>query len=315
MITNTDGKFRFTGDPEAATRAAFLRLCAPGMGDQARMDHQALVTFCARQCAAGYGRSLIIEGEGAPLHVACSVGYTEIARACVRGGHDPNLQVDGIAPIHYLMGQGECAPYGPLIDLLATAGADLTAETGDGYAPIILAARNGNDEALARLVKHGVDLNYRDTHGMSALHYAVITRGSAAVTLLLLRGAQVNAINIHGTTPLHCAESVEILISLLLAGADVSRCDVHRRAPLAHMTNHMKGPERIQGIKLLFLAGARLTGVDWLRRGVMSSVQQGWKLAAPDMRDQQKSSILGEALAEGGVGAGWAAKELARLSL
>ena len=309
MITEKDGKYTFTGDPEAATREAFLLLC------QWTEYNKALVAFCARLCGAGYGRSLIIKNFGSPLHLACHMGFTELARACVRGGHDVDLQIDGDAPIHCLMTKHGQVSSGPLIDLLAASGADLTAVGVRGYAPLVIAAMTGNVEALARLVKHGVDLNYRDTHGMSALHYAVITRGSAAVTLLLLRGAQVNAINIHGTTPLHCAESVEILISLLLAGADVSRCDVHRRAPLARITYQMKGPERIQGIKLLFLAGARLTGVDWLRRGVMSSVQQGWKLAAPDMRDQQKSSILGEALAEGGVGAGWAAKELARLSL
>lgn len=74
-------------------------------------------------------------------------------------------------------------------------------------------------------VRSASDLNARDSHGMTPLHYAARYGTPAGVVALLERGAEVNARDERGETPLHSAASGRNpanIVTLLEAGADGS---------------------------------------------------------------------------------------------
>ncbi len=89
------------------------------------------------------------------------------------------------------------------------------------------------DELVRWLVEQGVDINYRDDYGETALHHRV-GRGEN-VSLLLELGADIEATTRRGDTPLHKAakryqaQAVHELISL---GARISSTNYENYTPL-----------------------------------------------------------------------------------
>lgn len=89
-----------------------------------------------------------------------------------------------------------------LVKLLLEAGADPNVRAEDGEPALILAAMNGNKEAVETLLDYGVDINTQITHNspnIDAIHdqttaLIVVAEGGFldVVELLLKRGADVN---------------------------------------------------------------------------------------------------------------------------
>ena len=76
----------------------------------------------------------------------------------------------------------------PLLDNPAHAQAD--AQNGNGETPLILAAREGNNEFVSLLVEHGANVNLADNLQHTALYYAS-ERGYNEITeILLTAGAE-----------------------------------------------------------------------------------------------------------------------------
>ncbi|TDK30624.1 hypothetical protein E2F49_09645 [Luteimonas terrae] len=92
------------------------------------------------------------------------------------------------------------------LDLLAR-GADPFAALPGGDPPLSLAVRLGWLRLIERLVDHGVDLDARDSRGMTALHLAAALGREGALKTLVRHGASPAAHAADGQTPLGVALS------------------------------------------------------------------------------------------------------------
>ncbi|MDR2232309.1 MAG: ankyrin repeat domain-containing protein [Tannerella sp.] len=88
------------------------------------------------------------------------------------------------------------------------------------------------------LINWGIDLNYQDKQGYSALHFAVQENNLYIVDYLLKKEVDFDIVDINGNTPLWRAlfnqKKIDnnIIISLLEAGADLNKHNNHGVAPL-----------------------------------------------------------------------------------
>ncbi|MDR2905774.1 MAG: ankyrin repeat domain-containing protein [Helicobacteraceae bacterium] len=84
-----------------------------------------------------------------------------------------------------------------------------------------------NNEFSKKLIKLGIDLNYQDIKGYSALHYAVQENNLEVVTSLIQNKADVDIFDSYGNTPLWKAaydgKNKEIIEKLIKAGADIHK--------------------------------------------------------------------------------------------
>ena len=88
----------------------------------------------------------------------------------------------------------------------------------------------GNVTEVKLLIRGGANVNVKDEHGWTPLHYA--TSHIEVAKVLIDNGANVNAENKYGTTPLHFAGSTEVAKLLLDNGADVNARDGKGQTPL-----------------------------------------------------------------------------------
>ena len=101
---------------------------------------------------------------------------------------------------------------------------------------LLTAARLGETDAVAKLLKEGADVEYRDTAGFSPLHFAAWKGQTAAVEALVRAGAEIDAKNNYpGLTPMHRAcqnGHADAVSALLKAGADKNLGDQFGDTPL-----------------------------------------------------------------------------------
>ncbi|KAM7459323.1 hypothetical protein LguiA_036317 [Lonicera macranthoides] len=67
------------------------------------------------------------------------------------------------------------------------------------------AIKNGDTAAVMKLLKEGVDANYRDKQGSSLLHLAAVFNQTDICFALMEQGASLDRKNSQGETPLDCA--------------------------------------------------------------------------------------------------------------
>src|SRR5262249_14245241 len=115
-----------------------------------------------------------------------------------------------LALAEYLLGRG-CTPNHclfaaafnddiPAIRLLVRCGADLD-ELAEDETPFLGAIKTSHFGPAELLLELGADPNYRDRHGMTALHY-MLKKGSDKkhFTMLLAHGARLDIGNAQGVT-------------------------------------------------------------------------------------------------------------------
>ncbi len=121
-------------------------------------------------------------------HGASPAGGGGLARfmgACLDGGTSPGAE--------------------PFAIELLERGADPYAGSPAGDPPVVLAVRLQWPRLLQRLVSHGVDLDARDSRGMSALHVAAALAREQELKLLIAAGAAPDRRAADGQTPLGVA--------------------------------------------------------------------------------------------------------------
>jgi adenosylhomocysteine nucleosidase len=122
----------------------------------------------------------------------------------------------------------EAAAFGDLdrlSELLGEAPDLVDARSGDGFAPLHLAAFFGQTDAVRLLLARGADVDPVGTGWMTGtpLHAAAAGSHAAIVRMLLEAGADPTTRQRHGFTPLHTAAANGDLAgveALLAAGAD-----------------------------------------------------------------------------------------------
>lgn len=94
-----------------------------------------------------------------------------------------------------------------------------TTAPGECWKPLLhIAVENGRDVIVQILLEQGIEIDERDSNGLTALHHAVRHRHETVLQLLLQSGADVNACDNRGWTPIHqaAASGYEAGVRLLL---------------------------------------------------------------------------------------------------
>lgn len=251
---------------------------------------------------SGANVNLDVEYDGVPLVAAFSCSGKELAEWLIAQGADVNAKgKDGHTPLYEVcrlddrdgtqcriaietllahgaairedkdgaiavLGFAANHGFNDLAEKILAAGVVLDADEGGGGVLLEALAR-GNRELATSLIRHGADVDARDSKKDAPLHYAAHAGDSELAVLLLERGAEacprnrigdtplhgvggtgerqvaevliangadVNATNLSGSTPLHCAAGANgRLVELLLNnGADIDARDNYGATPL-----------------------------------------------------------------------------------
>ena len=92
-----------------------------------------------------------------------------------------------------------------------------------------------NIGAVKQHLAAGVDVNWKDETGETALHWVARPGHKVLAELFISKGVNVNATNYNRMTPLHLAamwNNKETIVLLIAKGADVNTKDVSDRTPL-----------------------------------------------------------------------------------
>lgn len=177
-------------------------------------------------------------------------GYTDIAKALLKGGADVNAEDDyGDTALMFAAGKGHYE----IIKLLLNAGAKVNIlNKGSKSTALMMAAKNGYTEIVNALIDAGTDININS--GESALTLAAWKGAVPTVQTLIERGADVNAKNFMGMTPLMFMVKwgdVSIVQTLIEKGANVNAKNNYDMSVLDFAKEHM------EIIDLLKKAGAK----------------------------------------------------------
>lgn len=145
---------------------------------------------------------------------------------------------------------------------MLTLGAVLALAAGSAAADrdlrLLQAAKQQDWQAVASLVKEGVDVNARQGDGATALHWAAYWSHEATADVLLHAGAKVDATNDLGATPLFlaCTNANGKMVEKLLAAGANPKLPVSPRTTgeLPSMTAARTGS--VEAVKALIAHGA-----------------------------------------------------------
>jgi len=160
-----------TSDAEGSTLLMFA----------ARGGHAEVVSYLISRKASVNGRNKF--GDTA-LMIAALGGHVEAAKVLIANGAEING--NGWTPLHYAAFQGRAE----MVKFLLENGADKNAVAPNEYTPLMLAVRNGQEDAARALLYGDPDVNYKTrSNGDTALRLAVQKGYEPVVSLLKRAGA------------------------------------------------------------------------------------------------------------------------------
>ena len=128
-----------------------------------------------------------------------------------------------------------------VLDLLR-GGADANMFNSDGYTPLMFeSGKNGDLACVKSLIAHGAQVNAVDSHGVSALGYAVACGDRLTVVELVRAGSDVNCKSKRGVTPLMVASrlgNADYVALLIDHGAMVNQRSHDGKTALAYADAH-----------------------------------------------------------------------------
>jgi hypothetical protein len=104
---------------------------------------------------------------------------------------------------------------------------DLT--NADGDSALLLAARDGRDDYIRRLLDAGASMTIENTRGYTCVHYAAAWGHLSTLKLLIQRGASYNAANRAGWTPMDFAFNENVVKCLTDSAMEVIQSEKARR--------------------------------------------------------------------------------------
>ena len=219
------------------------------------------------------------------LMIAASKGNFEIVKALLNRGADVNIQdTDGRTALLQALRNGHIAVaqlllekgantddqalflavwmgYKAIVDAMLTSGIDVNIRNTDGMTPLMIAAEAGHTDVVESLLNKGAHVNARSKNkyipGETALMNAAEKGHTDTVQVLLANGADANARDKKGRSPL--MEAVKgrenmVIKALLAHGADVNARDSDGATALIYAAQ--KGLENT--IKILIQNGANV---------------------------------------------------------
>ena len=231
------------------------------------------VLSCLLENGADVNKSA--DDDCTPLMIASRKGNVNNVACLIRHGADINLKhiYHGNTALHYAVenDRDSCEALSCLVE----NGADVNEGTGKiNCTPLMIASRKGNVNNVACLIRHGADIDLKDQHGKTALHYAVENyHGSCEVlSCLLENGADVN----KGTDDNNCTllmmasrkGQVNVVALLIKHGGNIDLQDKCGNTTLHHAVIG-DSPDVVHN--LLILGASQLCNNDWLTPLLLAS--------------------------------------------
>lgn len=155
-------------------------------------------------------------------------------RAILQQNAAPNLEKISTAkwcPLHTVALSGQMH----FLDQLLENGINIDFPDKDGLTALHISVIGKNEAVVRHLLRKGANPHVKDKDGVTPLHYAVQVGAMQAVKLLIKYNADVNHSDNEGWTPLHVAmqsRNRNIAKVLLINGADKTRKNKNGNTPL-----------------------------------------------------------------------------------
>ncbi|KAI5839136.1 ankyrin repeat-containing domain protein [Morchella snyderi] len=208
------------------------------------------------------------EEQNTPLHMAAQQGAKELLVLLLDAGADIHAHNSKKqTPLHQVVLSHNNYHFNNLFSpecdgwcswtcaakKLISLGAHVNAVDEEQNTPLHMAAQQGAKELLVLLLDAGADIHAQNSKKQTLLHHVVLGHNNAHSTsrftpgcddtcswicvagTLISLGAHVNTVDEEQNTPLHVAaqtEAKEMLVLLLLAGADRHACNCSQETPL-----------------------------------------------------------------------------------
>jgi ankyrin repeat protein len=183
-----------------------------------------------------------VKSPGWNYSALCMAKTTEIADMLYAAGANINAKLYGrdVPIISYVVSIGP----NEMVQWFIDHGVDVAKSKGDGPISPTLLFEAGTPEIAGMLLDHGVDINFKDEEGMTAMFRIeqLVPHPSKIVQVLLDHGADPNMRAVDGYTPLMAARDGATVDVLIAAGADPKAKDdrgitaIGRYAPGADST-------------------------------------------------------------------------------
>ncbi|PHH77789.1 hypothetical protein CDD82_3356 [Ophiocordyceps australis] len=161
------------------------------------------------------------------LHHAVKADNVPLAKSLIHGGaHLDNTDNSGRTALHYAcMTQSRYINW-DMMTVLLNAGGETIINLRDNYGQTALhyAVERGLTDAMAMLVRQGVDTSIKDNYGFSPFLWAVVAGRGSAAEKLLQRGADIDSTSADGKSALTWAAGLgwySIVFTLIKNGATV----------------------------------------------------------------------------------------------
>lgn len=165
-------------------------------------------------------------------------------------------------PIHIAARNGDIEAMKKLVE----AGTDINLPDSFDSTPLILAAFNNRVELFDYLINAGADIHHRNKEGATALFHAAYHGNEHMVATLLAKGADPNVATTYNTTPLMEAAHfghTSVVQKLIDANAKLDSVDKDGYTAVLIAVNqgtlNLEKASFIETLKVLIKAGADLT--------------------------------------------------------
>jgi len=166
-----------------------------------------IVEYLIKECGANVEQKGVYEVQEdrtshyvTPLWCAAVSGQLDVVKCLVKYGANVNVSSDsGSTPV-----RSACfMTYINIVSFLIEKGADILKPNQNGGTPLI---NSVHSKALCQLlIDHGADVNVKDIHHKTALHYAISGLHYDTTVLFLQNGADIHAKSIYGDDALQTA--------------------------------------------------------------------------------------------------------------
>uniref|UniRef100_A0A1B0DLG8 Uncharacterized protein n=1 Tax=Phlebotomus papatasi TaxID=29031 RepID=A0A1B0DLG8_PHLPP len=174
------------------------------------------------------------------LHLACERSMTQLVRALLEKGADPNVQTT-VSNMRTTLHFAVAANNLPIIDTFvqfrhdAKEKPNFNVKDSNGDSPLSLALSLAHNDLVSSLIEGGADVNDRNGQDLTLLHQAILKEDDKTAIFLLGQGADMNALTGEQESPLqlaiHC-NLPTVVDALCTRGVSLSAPDSKCESPL-----------------------------------------------------------------------------------